>query len=328
MIGALIYPAFLIGLYESAHVAHGGGDVVGSVFVGLFLAAVFTVPLYGFLWCLRLGRIEARSVGEQRVRALCHLVVATPPLFGAFGVFFTMLRLPSGDYALWTFMWIVIVAYALCRPGNDRLYHPRVLARGRLRFLHGLSAAALIFVFIAMHLGNHVTALWNLRTHSMIMTALRHWYRGPAVERVLVVLMLFQIASGLVLLFAKLDRPSDFYQSVQTATGAYLAIYIAAHMTAIFLLGRWFLGMDTNTSYIFLKDGYLSNFFSVRFVSHYGLGAFAVITHAACGLRNVMIAHHLGESAANRIFSGLAASGAIVGVAITMALCAVRIGPA
>ena len=84
-------------------------------------------------------------------------------------------------------------------------------------------------------------------------------------------------------------------------SGASLAAYIAAHMSAVFLLGRLLLRIDTGTKLVF-QDGYLPSPFDVRSVTHYGLAAFAVIAHPGCRLRDFLLSHGVSSSAADRIF--------------------------
>lgn len=194
-----------------------------------------------------------------------------------------------------------------------------------MRFSHGTSAAILILIFIAVHLGNHMTAIWSLETHAMILKTLRLWYRNEFVEPLIVTLLLFQAVSGLTLLFAKLGEPSDVYRAIQTVTGAYLAVYIPAHITAVFVLGRWFYGIDTGTGFVFLKHGYFPSLFNIRFVAHYWVAAFAVITHAGSGLRNILLIHHASYVIANRTLVAVAITGVVVATTIALALCGVHV---
>jgi len=70
------------------------------------------------------------------------------------------------------------------------------------------------------------------------MDLLRTWYRSSLAQPVLVALFLFQLTSGARLIWAKIPRRGDVYSSVQTATGAYLSVYIVSHLIAVFILGR------------------------------------------------------------------------------------------
>lgn len=55
-----------------------------------------------------------------------------------------------------------------------------------------------------------------------------------------------QIVSGIVLLRRRIGAPDGKLGSLQTASGAYLAAFIASHLMAVFILGRQFLHVDTN----------------------------------------------------------------------------------
>ncbi len=328
VLGALIYPAMLISLYASGRWASAHPSPISYLVVAIGLTAVFAVPFYGFVAAYRIGRLAAPTVGEHSMRVLFHLVAASPPLFGAFGMASVMLKSSYGDYVAWFVVWLAIVAYAYDRTADSRPFTPQILARPALRVSHGISAATLILIFIAVHLGNHMTALWSLKTHSMILTMLQVWYRNEFVQPLIVALLLFQVVSGLTLLSGKLREPSDLYRVIQCLTGAYLAVYIPAHIFSIFVLGRWFYGIDTGTSYVFFKNGYFPSLFNIRFITHYWFAAFAVITHAGCGLRNILLTHKVNKVIADRTFVAVALTGLIVGTVIALALCGVHIAPA
>ncbi len=79
------------------------------------------------------------------------------------------------------------------------------------------------------------------------MNGLRTVYRSNAIQPALVALLMFQIASGGALLRRRVRIESDFFGSLQTASGAYLAAFILSHLTAVFVLGRRAMQVDTNT---------------------------------------------------------------------------------
>jgi hypothetical protein len=325
LLGALIYPALTAGLYASGRWASAHPSLISYLVVLAGLLAVFSVPFYGFVAAYRIGRLAAPTVGEHFMRVLYHLVAASPPLFGAFGMASVMLGSSYGDYVAWFVVWTAIAVYAYDRTVDSRPFIPRVLARPALRVSHGTSAAILILIFIAAHLGNHMTAIWSLDAHSMILKTLRLWYRTEFVEPLIVTLLLFQAVSGLTLLLARLGEQSDLYRVIQTVTGTYLAVYIPAHITAVFVLGRWFYGIDTGTGFVFLKHGYFPSLFNIRFIAHYWLAAFAVITHAGSGLRNILLAHHASCVIANRTLVAVAITGFVVATTIALALCGVHL---
>ena len=64
---------------------------------------------------------------------------------------------------------------------------------------------------------------------------------------------------------------------------------------------------------------------SIRLVPHYALGVFFVLAHLSSGLRAVLIAHGVGATSANRIWTAGLVASALVSVAIISGLCGVRI---
>jgi hypothetical protein len=136
-VAALLYPASVVGVYLSGRLAHAHPGMPASLALAALLIAVFSVPLYGLAEALRFGRIEAPTVGEHRLRWLAHLVVATPPLFGAFGVIFSLLQKPFADYAAWAVIWAGLVAYAYRQAGDNRPFVPAAVPVVRLRAIHG-----------------------------------------------------------------------------------------------------------------------------------------------------------------------------------------------
>lgn len=325
LLGALIYPALTVGLYAGGRWASAHPGPISYLVVLAGLLAVFSVPFYGFVAAYRIGCLAAPTVGEHFMRVLYHVVAASPPLFGTFGMFSVMLGSSYGDYVAWFVAWTAIAVYAYDRTADTRPFIPRLLARPAVRVSHGTSAAILILIFIVVHLANHMTAIWSLDAHSMILKILRLWYRNEFVEPLIVTLLLFQAVTGLTLLFTRLDEQSDVYRAIQTVTGAYLAVYIPAHITAIFVLGRWFYGIDTGTGFVFLKHGYFPSLFNIRFIAHYWLAAFAVITHAGSGLRDILLAHHVSFVIANRTLLAVAITGFVVATTIALALCGVHV---
>jgi succinate dehydrogenase/fumarate reductase cytochrome b subunit len=65
-----------------------------------------------------------------------------------------------------------------------------------LRSLHRASAL-IVIAYAIFHIGNHLSALHGVTTHISIMSTLRVIYRQPVVEGLLLLCVLFQVASGL-----------------------------------------------------------------------------------------------------------------------------------
>jgi succinate dehydrogenase/fumarate reductase cytochrome b subunit len=63
----------------------------------------------------------------------------------------------------------------------------------------------------------------------------------------------------------------------------------------------------------------------VRLIPHYLLGVWALTTHAACGLRYVMLTRGVARSTADRIAIAISVAGAIAATLMVLALCRVHI---
>jgi hypothetical protein len=157
-------------------------------------------------------------------------------------------------------------------------------------------------MFLVWHLANHVTAAWSLETNKKIMDLLRAWYRSDIVQPILVALFAFQLLGGLRLLWPAIARRADIYSSIQTATGAYLMVFITSHLIAVFILGRMFLGVDTTFEWASgAPAGLLHDPWNVRLIPHYSLAPLFVISHLAMGLRAVLLGHDVRVGIANRL---------------------------
>ncbi len=77
------------------------------------------------------------------------------------------------------------------------------------------------------------------------MKAVRAVYRAKLVEPVLVVLLFFQVGTGLYFAFRYMAKPMDAFRAFQVASGMYLVFYVIGHMDFVFILGRTFLGIET-----------------------------------------------------------------------------------
>ena len=140
-------------------------------------------------------------------------------------------------------------------------------------------------------------------------------------QSILVGLLLFQIAGGLTLLRRRIGIADDTFGSLQTASGAYLAAFIASHLTAVFILGRQALHVDTNWDFaVGAPAGLMGDPWNVRLLPHYSLAVFLLSAHVACGLRGVLLGHRARLSVANRVGGVLIALGAAVALTITLAM--------
>src|SRR5205807_5445614 len=138
-------------------------------------------------------------------------------------------------------------------------------------------------------------------------------------------LFAWQLLSGLRLLWAKLPSAGDIYSSIQTATAAYLAVYIPSHLVAVFILGRWFLAVDTTFAWASgAPTGLLLDPWNVRLIPHYSLAVLFLICHLAMGLRTILLAHRAKVGLANGLAWTVCALGLVLSVVIIIAQLSVQ----
>jgi hypothetical protein len=317
-VSAMLYPLAPLALYQSAQQFALASDVTGklatSILLGIAAGLVYSVPALSLAVILTSDDIQDRR--------FAHLAFAAPPLFVLIGVFFYMLKVPNGDYAFWAIAWLGVLGFAAFGAPTNEM--PAVAPRW-LRTAHGFSAAAIVVIFLAWHLANHMTAAWSFEENKKIMDLLRVWYRSDIVQPILVALFAFQLLSGLRLLWAAIARRADIYSSIQTATAAYLAVYITSHLIAVFILGRAFLGIDTTFGWASgAPTGLLHDPWNVRLIPHYSLAPLFVISHLAMGLRAVLLGHGVRAAFANRLAWVICGIGLGVSLLIAIAQLSVR----
>jgi hypothetical protein len=291
---ALVYPLALALLHLSGQHFVRAIDTAGRLLAGfaicLAAALICSVPVLSF----------TAIVGSDlpRERSLAHLAFAAPPLFTLTGVVFFFLGIPNGDYVVWTIAWLVMLAFAA---SSARATAAPAASASWIRSAHGITGATIVVMFLVGHLANHVLAIWSLDTNKHVMELLRAWYRSGFVQPVLIALFAWQLLTGLRLLWAKAAHRGDIYSSIQTATASYLFVYIPSHLIAVFVLGRWFLGIDTTFAWASGEpSGLLLDTWNVRLIPHYSFAVLFVISHLAMGLRAVFLGHGVSVAAADR----------------------------
>ena len=317
---AIVYP-FALDAFHAAYIIHGW-----SVAALFYITAAYCVPGFALWAAWRLGGMSHPSARALMARRIALFVVAAPPAFTLLGVILYLMKIQNADIPVWIAMWAVIgVLLALAMLVTDRAA-PAPLRSGAptriavLRHLHGWSAAAILITFLAAHLTNHLLALVGVDTHVVVMKMLRHVYRNRWIEPSLIVLLFFQVLSGLVLWRPRTSDAADFLTTLQTGSGAYLAVYLASHVNSVFVLGRHF-GIETDWKWATgAPTGVLADAWNIRLFPHYSLAVFLVIAHLSCGLRVVMQAHQVAPVRRDTITWALIGVGVVVAIAITAAL--------
>jgi hypothetical protein len=328
-LAGLLYPFLLEGFHTSiAPVVSGQAaePALRSVAAAVFLLLAFAVPIAALLAAMSLGEIAAPSVAQRRARAIALLAVASPPLFVFLGVELYMMHDPVPDIWLWCGFWVVMTALA-ASGGTDAVSpapaHP---APARLRVAHGRSALSIIAIFLALHLANHLTFILGQATYREVMTAVRHVYRQEVLQPLLVVLLLFQVGSGVYLATRATTSPIDRFRTFQIATGIFLAAYVLGHMNSVFIFGRLYLGIDTDWAFATgAPAGLVKDAWNIRLVPHYGLGVFFVLAHLAAGGRAVMLSHGVRQRYADRFLIGSATAAGFVAFVIMLGMCGARL---
>jgi hypothetical protein len=283
------------------------------------------VMLVSFAVGLALGSPPAGNFENRRARSTAHLAFATPSLYVGFGNVAGALHAPSAVPIAWLAFWVLVAAMVLLGPRSSPMAVAMTpVGHRRLALAHGVSACAILLLFIGPHIVNHVTGFWNGPAHIEVMNAVRRIYRDDIVQPMLLALICFQILSGTALARRRMRMPSDLLGTVQTMSGAFVGIYFLAHMTAVFVARD--AGTDTNWSWLTRpNNSMLVSLSSLRLIAHYWIGPIAIFTHVGCGLRMAMLQRDISPARANRLALALITVGVVTSSIILLALLNVHI---
>jgi hypothetical protein len=306
---SVLYPGALWGFHQAA--------IAGRwVPAAVLLAAAFALPLA----CL--GLASRPSLGSA-TRRMAFAAVAAPPLYVLVGVVSGLLHSPVPDWALWIVAWFALgLPASLAGSGAPSQNQPW---SGRLRVVHGV-AGALILLFVAFHLSNHLLGLGGAELHGRVMRLGRAVYRSRWIEPLLVALMLFQVGVGVRLAWRWSAGDFGPARALQVGSGVYLAAFILTHMNSALVSARTVHGLQTDWAWATgAPTGLLLDAWNIRLLPHYALGVFFVVAHLFCGLRVVLLGHGVAAAAARRVwFAGLVLAAGL-SAAISSALCGLRI---
>ena len=268
--------------------------------VSLLLA--FAVPTIALFAAMYFAEIRQPTVAQLRAKRMALLAVAAPTLFTFIGVALSMLGDPVPDTWFWVACWVLAVV-ALFRVDWNAPAPAKVQpVPAALRVAHGISALVIIGIFLALHITNHLTGLVGPSTYDAVMTIFRHVYRTEVLQPLLVTLFLFQIGTGLYLVWRHTAAPSDRFRTFQIASGVYLACYVLGHMNSVFIFARTYLGIDTGWNFATgAPAGLIKDPWNIRLVPYDWLGVFFVLSHIAVGTRAVMMAHGASKDFADRL---------------------------
>lgn len=321
--GAIAYPFLLKAFHAGTSSGAGGMPFLGW----LLLLLAIAVPVAGIEAATRLGQLTVPSRRDLLAKRLALLTIAAAPIFTASGVLLHMAGGPINDIIFWLLFWGGAIALLLARWGDTATTSPVPFAKvPQLRVAHGIGALAIVLLFLAMHLTNHLFGLAGEAMHRHYMEMFESVYRARWIEPAVVLLFLFLVITGINLFWQHTKRPADVFRTLQIASGIYLVFFVLAHMNSVFFYARTFANIPTDWNFaIGAPAGLLHDAWNIRLVPHYLLGVFFVLLHLVIGARGVALAHGLQEARANRLtWLGMLLSGAI-SVAIILGMTGVRV---
>lgn len=329
LLAAMLYPftleAFNLSVTRIAQ-RSGGAAALSQLGAVVCLGLAFAVPLLATLAAMSLAEIDRPTVAQLRAKRAALLAVTAPTLFVFIGIVLTMLHNPVPDAWLWVVGWAIGLV-GLLRSDNNMPATPAVRAvPAPLRVAHGVSALAIVLIFLALHITNHLMFPAGPATYEAVQKVFRHVYRRNILQPLLVALMLFQVGAGLFFVWRLTAAPSDRFRTFQIVSGVYLAVYVLGHMDSVFIFARTFLGIDTGWSFATgAPAGLIRDPWNIRLVPHYWLGVFFVLSHLAAGGRVVMLAHGVRKVLADRFMVSSAFAAAIIATWIMLGMSGMRV---
>ena len=324
-LAALLYPFALEGFNTSVTRIAASASTLPWLSAAACLALAFAMPLLAILAAMSFSDGHP-TVAQLRAKRTALLAVAAPTLFTFVGVVLTMLHDPMPDTWLWVACWAIALALLLRSDnGTPAVVAPRPVP-APLRVAHGVSALALVMIFLTLHIANHLMFPAGEGMYEAVMKVFRHVYRNDILQPLVVALFLFQVGTGLFFVWRLTAAPSDRFRTFQIASGVYLAFYLLDHMDSVFIFARTYLGIDTDWDWATgAPTGLVKDRWNIRLVPHYWLGVFFVLAHLAAGARDVMMAHGVGKAFADRFMVGGAVVAGLVATVIMLGMCGMRV---
>jgi succinate dehydrogenase/fumarate reductase cytochrome b subunit len=267
------------------------------------------VCLYSVFWLSRESRYRAATM-------VAYFGIGAPALYSLLGGWLdSQMWIPYRANGVWVVLWCGLILLTIVE--RPAAIEGAGVRPAKLAFAHGISAAA-ITTFAVFHIANHLTGVLGGEAHIAVMRQLRLVYRQPAIEAALGGFVLFQVASGCVLLFRRTRRSMPgWIEILQNASGAYLLLFFASHVSAV-LRARYLRHIDTNWIWL-TADNLLTDPWSVRLAPYYFLGILALAVHGACGLRWVLLERGR-QRMADRAFIATVAAGGLAALVVIIAM--------
>ena len=325
-LAALLYPFALEGFNTSVTRIAAGAYTLSWLSAAACIALAFAVPLIAVLAAMSFSEIGDPTVAQLRAKRTALVAVAAPTLFTFVGVVLTMLHDPVPDTRLWVACWAIALALLLRSDNGVPVVGAPRPVPARLRVAHGVSALALVMIFLALHIANHLMFPAGEGTFNAVMKVFRQVYRNDFLQPLVVALFLFQVGTGLFFVWRLTGAPSDRFRTFQIASGVYLAFYVLGHMDSVFIFARTYLGIDTGWGFATgAPTGIIKDPWNIRLLPHYWLGAFFVLAHLAAGARAVFMAHGVSKAFADRFMISGTVVAAIIATWIMLGMSGMRV---
>ena len=278
----------------------------------IFLIFALLVPV-----CCAYAAFHLAGSNFRVANTVAHFGIGAPALYSLMGQWLDSQKvLPFHGNTAWAALWLTLTGLSFAAKPSVHVSKPMP---SRLAFVHGVSAIP-ILLFVLVHLTNHLAGLWGGEAHIAFMHRARLVYRVPAVETALVFCLLFQLTTGLVLVWRSINaQPAgNWMKRLQSISGAYIALFLMSHASAV-ARTRYLHHVDTNWVWL-TSSNLLTDQWSARLTPYYFLGIVAISLHVACAARFVLLGHGMNESSSNRIFGVVAGAGSVAAIAIMTGL--------
>jgi hypothetical protein len=327
-ITAMLYPLPLIGFHAVVTAANADPSTnwaATSLIAAVLLIAAFACPVIAWRSATHFSRIAKPSVAEIRARRVAFLAVAAPAFFSFIGTTVFMLGAPGADVWLLGAFWAAMAAFVATGGSTPYVTPTSNPEPASIRVVHGLVALAVILVFLGLHLANHLIGLIGPDTHKMIMKVLRHFYRAPIVEPLLIAGFAVLIATGGYMAWRLTRTAGDGFRAFQITTGIYLIFFIVSHTSAVFVLARSYLGIDTDWGFATgAPTGLILDAWNIRLVPLYALAVFCAVAHPLAGARVVLLSHGVRREVADAVVVWGAAGAGLLSSVIMLGMCGLR----
>src|SRR5262249_5954781 len=138
------------------------------------LGLAFAVPLIAMLGAVSFFRNGNPTLAPLRSKRTALPSLASPSLFNFVFVGFTLLPDPLPDTWLWVACWAIALALLLRSDnGVPAVVAPRPIP-APLRVAHGVSALALVMIFLTLHIANHLMFPAGEGMYDAVMKVFRH----------------------------------------------------------------------------------------------------------------------------------------------------------